>query len=377
MPFSDVLHQDRPQVMLQRLLQSGRIPHAILFAGPDGVGKEMLATRLAAVLLCRQPRDVAAAVKSDGLDRWRDACGRCPDCELMAAGNHPDFHRIYRGLARLHPDKKVQQRKAIELSIDVIRHFLIDKIGLRPSLGRAKVFVVSDTERLSTEAQNAMLKTLEEPPPSSYLILVAPSPDVLQETTRSRCRRIDFRALPTEFIRRRLTDEHGASETAAAFLAESAQGSLGRAILHARCGLFDRAMEMIQVMARSAAAPLDSSKTLQEMCKDLSAAFKAQDRSELSDTALSRAAQYAALAVLSTALRDVQRAALGRDPAALPSSSLVRDLAAGASAGAISPAIRAVGAAEYQIGRSANHQLIFDALCIRLGRALSGRPILA
>src|SRR5206468_9755720 len=107
------------------------------------------------------------------LTKWRDACGECIDCQLFRQGGHPDFHRIHRTLNKHHPDKAIQRRKALDLSVDVIRHFLLDCIGLSPSRQCAKIFVIAESELLSSPAQNAMLKTLEEPRGHSYLIFIA------------------------------------------------------------------------------------------------------------------------------------------------------------------------------------------------------------
>src|SRR5262249_49278033 len=134
-----------------------------------------------------------------------EACNKCEDCILFAAGNHPDFHRIHRALNKLHPDKTIQRRKAIDLGVEIIRHFVLDRIALSPSRGRANVFIIADADRLTMQAQNALLKTLEEPPGHSYLILLAAAADQLLPTTRSRCQQIPFGTLPDEFIQQSLT----------------------------------------------------------------------------------------------------------------------------------------------------------------------------
>src|SRR5262245_60216846 len=155
MPLSDVQHQDDAMRRLQRGLRSQRTPHAYVFSGPPGVGKEMTATRFAAVLLCGNRREIPGG---DRGEKRIDACGRCDDCVMMAAGTHPDFHRIYRRLNRMHPDRLVRGRKATELSVDVVRHFVIEQVGRSPARGRAKVYVILDADRMSISAQNALLK---------------------------------------------------------------------------------------------------------------------------------------------------------------------------------------------------------------------------
>ena len=165
MQISDVRHQDRAHRVLQLALSSNRVPHAYIFHGPSGVGREMLALRLARVMLCGSRGRSAA--DEGGLDlgiEVTDACGKCDDCKLMEAETHPDLHLIHRQLGALHPDQAVRNRQGLELMVQVIRHFVVDQSMLKSVQGRGKVFVVREAERMSTEAQNALLKTLEEPP---------------------------------------------------------------------------------------------------------------------------------------------------------------------------------------------------------------------
>ncbi len=379
MPLSDVLFQDAAQQRLQRALNTDRVPHAYLFTGPTGVGKEMLASRLAAVLLCESPRVVEAPhsiASGPGEEEvqanWLDACGECVECGLFAAGNHPDFHRIHRTLNKHHPDRTVQRRKAIQLGVDVVRHFLIQKIGLMPSRGRAKVFVVSEAERMSPGAQNALLKTLEEPPDHSFLILLGSAEDALLPTTRSRCQHVVFRRLPVEFIVEQLTSMHGASAESAMFLAELAQGSLGMSLRLAEANIYDRSEEVLQVLRGASGDPLQSGKALLEMAQGFASLFKDQNDEEAVDTNAARAGQTMVLAVVSTILRDIHRAAVGLAPVALPYEASIPELAEQTTVEAVRKAVQAVGRAEFEISRSGNTTLIFDSVGIELGRGLSG-----
>ena len=104
MSIFDVQHQERAHRIIQRALASERMPHAYLFAGPEGVGREMLATRLAGILLCSSPirRPIPEGIGGlHNLGEGRDACGECQDCRLVAAGTHPDLFLIYRQINRL------------------------------------------------------------------------------------------------------------------------------------------------------------------------------------------------------------------------------------------------------------------------------------
>ncbi len=367
MPLSDVIHQDLAHQRLQRALASGRVPHAYLFAGPPGVGKEMLAGRFAARLLCSSPRQVP--LSGGGLESWTDACGQCTECVLFAAGNHPDYHRIYRRLNKFHPEKLVQNRKALDLSVDVVRHFVIGQMGRRPSYGIAKVFVVAEAERMNNQAQNALLKTLEEPPEQSYIILISTTGDGLLATTRSRCQQIPFRGLPSEFVVAQLQERHGASAVAAKFLAELCQGSLGLAVRHVPAGVFDRVPVVLEMIRASADDPLGCGKAMAEMAKELGGSMDEDDTEEDIDASVARQAQLLVVAMAATILRDVQRVAVGYEAAALPQAETIRKLAGRGDPRSIIAAIRAAGTAEYQIGRNAHTGLVFDSLGIAMGRA--------
>ena len=220
MRFRDVQHQKRALSVLCRALVSGRTHHAYLFDGPDGVGKELAARALAARLLC----------EDDSLAPDDEACGECRSCRLLAAGNHNDFHLIHRGLHQQHPDRAVRISKGLFLVVDVIRNFLIEPAGTSPSLGRRRVFIIRDAHRMNEGAQNALLKTLEEPPGRVCLILVTSSAERLLPTIRSRCQQISFDLLPTPFVTERLASETGAPQTTVNILSNLAQGRLGVAM---------------------------------------------------------------------------------------------------------------------------------------------------
>lgn len=152
---------DLPQTLANALTR-GRVAHAYLFAGPTGSGKLAVARRFATALLCE---------RRDG------ACGVCRSCALMARGTHPDFRTMT-------PDGE-------SYSIKQVRE-LIGSLAERPLLGERRVYVIDAADRMRAEAANALLKTLEEPPPYGHLILVTASPDVLPETILSRCQLVRF-----------------------------------------------------------------------------------------------------------------------------------------------------------------------------------------
>ncbi len=172
-----------------------RLPHALLLAGPAGLGKNALAAWLAQFLLCVQP---AAGDKP---------CGHCQGCRLFAAGSHPDLHvvqpeAIYKSTDTLiaryalrYPptDKNKDSKDSSVIRIDQIRS-LIENAQTRPQIAACKLMLLSPADTLNVNAANSLLKLLEEPPPDSYLILVADRPARLPATIRSRCTRVDFNA---------------------------------------------------------------------------------------------------------------------------------------------------------------------------------------
>jgi DNA polymerase-3 subunit delta' len=154
-------------------------PHALLIHGPRGTGKHALALHLAQALLCEAPR-------LDGL-----ACGQCPGCRYAVAGQHPDLMRI----ELLEMDDDTEELKSVEtISIKRVRA-LIEFVALTSHRQRAKVAVIAPAERMQAAAANALLKTLEEPPPGTYIIMVADLAGRLPATIRSRCRALAI-ALP-------------------------------------------------------------------------------------------------------------------------------------------------------------------------------------
>lgn len=186
--------------------RKGRLGHAYLFVGPAGVGKQSFARELAKALLCETAADRLAA------------CDHCGSCALADAGTHPDL------VVAARPEDKV------ELPIAVVRE-LIEHLSLKPARGGRKVAILDDADDLNEEAANAFLKTLEEPPAGSVLILIGgTSPDGQLQTILSRCQTIAFAPLKNEVLRQLLSDRGLADETRLDRLVRVAGGSLGQAV---------------------------------------------------------------------------------------------------------------------------------------------------
>lgn len=164
MPFRDVSGHLRIVDLLKRSIEGGTLPQSLLFSGPAGSGKRLTAIATAQLLNCLQPRG--------------DACGTCAACDRIARGVHPDFTIVEPG-------------ESGAIKIDQVRD-VVDRAGYRPFEGKRRVIVFDEADALVTGAQNALLKTLEEPPSSSTFILVTARPDVLLPTVRSRCIQLSF-----------------------------------------------------------------------------------------------------------------------------------------------------------------------------------------
>ena len=161
--------QPRAARLLCRALETGRIAHAYAFIGPPGTGRTAAALAFAGALLCA-----------------KGGCGACRDCRLAAARQHPDLHVI----APTPPEKNPKGTPLIRL--DEI-HELERKASLRPAMAARKIFILDDAERMTPEGPQAFLKTLEEPPAHTVMILVLPTSRALPATVLSRCQPVRFR----------------------------------------------------------------------------------------------------------------------------------------------------------------------------------------
>ncbi len=226
MSLKEIFCQDKAISILQRAFGAGKSPHAYIFAGPDGVGRFKTAREWAKTLLCKEP------VKEN---EFVDSCGSCDSCRLFEADAHPDFHHVYKELLEFTKEGK-GKTTPVELPVDVIREFLIEKAPNRPTLSKSKVFVVSEAEKSNDSSQNALLKVLEEPPEYCCIILLCTRLERLLPTTKSRCQIVRFHNVAEERILEKLT-EMGIEGVRARYFARLAQGSLGQSCQWARLEL--------------------------------------------------------------------------------------------------------------------------------------------
>jgi len=276
-----------------------------VFAGPEGVGKFKTALAWARLLLCADPvtTSTSAGVRHDG-------CGQCRSCMLLEAGSHPDFHHIYKELKEFTKDGK-GKGPPVDLSIDVIREFLIARAAARPTLSARKVFVVSEAERLNPSSQNALLKVLEEPPAYCSIILLCTRLDKLLPTTRSRTQILRFGPVARQVIMDRLR-VMGLEGQVAGSLAGLSQGSLGAACTYASlelagANLYATRQDLVAALAEcSLADALDLAQRCLDRAKSIAEAWSRLDKAT-SKVDLNRRAMKLVVRMILLAIEDAMK----------------------------------------------------------------------
>jgi len=200
MAFSDIPGNERVKKILQAFLKKERLPHALIFAGPEGTGKKLMALNLAKALNCEKNK--------------LDPCDECAQCHSIDNENHPDVIVIS-------PEGRF-------IKIDQMR-FLIQTAYLKPMIGSNRVFIIDHAEKLNEEASNAILKILEEPPLFTLIILLTDNPSFLLPTIRSRCQIIHFSSIKKEQIES-ILKEKGYDEEKARLISLLAKGNLEEAL---------------------------------------------------------------------------------------------------------------------------------------------------
>ena len=218
--FSSLVGNQRVKDVLRRMLEMGRVPGSLLFTGEDGVGKKLFALEIAKALNCRAPVGV-------------EACDRCSSCVRISKSRFPDYSDEKDRKERLiwsdHPDVALARPYNRLLRIKPMRE-IEQEANFRPYEGKARIFIIEEADKLNPFSSNAILKTLEEPPTTSHLILITARPASLLPTLRSRCQMIQFAPLSSEEIESHLLSDKQFSKSDARLLSRIARGSLGRAL---------------------------------------------------------------------------------------------------------------------------------------------------
>ena len=229
MAWSRIVGHEAVIDRFRQALERGRLSHAYLFVGAHGIGKELVARELAKAVQCASGP--------------AEACDHCPVCQRVEHGNHPDVAFVRR------VERGAKGERRAQILVEQVRDEIQNPIAYKPFAGRYKVFVIVDAERMTEEAQNCLLKTLEEPPPYSLLILLASRLEPLVDTVISRCQIVRFRPLTHEQTERILADGHAVEAGQARALARLAEGSPGLALHLLADGAHDTARWLLGELA--------------------------------------------------------------------------------------------------------------------------------
>lgn len=221
--FTQLLGQDKAKRLLSRSLAAGRVPHAYIFKGPEGVGKRLFARGLAAAVNCRDKERIGA-------------CGICSSCKKFRSMNHPDFQAIS-------PEKGV-------IKIDQIRR-LTKELSYPPYESTMRVVVLEDVQTMRREAANSLLKTLEEPPENNLLILTAEASQEILATLTSRCQVVPFGRLSVDDTVTILVQQ-GVERETALLLARLSEGSPGKALLFHKTEMIDLWRKLVSFLSDKA-----------------------------------------------------------------------------------------------------------------------------
>jgi DNA polymerase-3 subunit delta' len=299
--FSSLIGNEQVKESLRRLLSGGRVPGSLLFTGEEGIGKKLFALELAKALNCRNRVGV-------------EACDECSSCRRIANSTFPPFTDADANKERMiwseHADVAMVRPYKQIIRVKAMRE-LEREANFRPFEGAARVFIVEDADYMNEGASNALLKTLEEPPATTHLILTTTNPMALLATIRSRCQMIRFAPVPAADIEQFLIQRESMAAGDATLLARTSQGSIGRALAGDVDDYRDRREAMLGIL--TALAVTGNRAELLRAAEDLAAA---KDRSDYEQS----------LDVLEALIRDAWALALGRPADSIINSDRLKDL---------------------------------------------------
>lgn len=199
----EILSHDMIKEHFYNAILTGNISHAYILAGEEGMGKKSLADAFALALLCEEGQ--------------ADPCRQCHACKQVLSGNHPDL--IY-----------VTHEKPASIGVDDVRRQINDTIQVKPYSSSRKIYIVDEAEKMTVQAQNALLKTIEEPPAYAVILLLTTNVDAFLPTILSRCVQLKLKPLPDEAVKEYLTGKMGVAQPQAEIYTAFARGNLGKAI---------------------------------------------------------------------------------------------------------------------------------------------------
>ena len=235
MIFDDIIGQEKAVARLKNYVDTKALDGTYLFTGPAGVGKALTALAFAKAVNCETPGAYG--------------CCECVSCRKIEKGSHPDIHIIDSARPQ-DPGSGENEEDSVQIKISAIRS-LQEDINYRPYEARKKVFIINNAHQLNLQSANAFLKTLEEPPRDSLIILVTDRPSLLLPTVLSRCRVVKFYPMERSALEKILPDQPGAGadldRAQAHFLAYFSEGSLGVALRLKSSGLYEEKNRVIDL----------------------------------------------------------------------------------------------------------------------------------
>lgn len=218
--FSDIIGQESIKEHIKTAIRIGKVSHAYIFSGEAGSGKGFIARTYAEALLC------------DDLSEDYESCGVCPSCVKVLSGNHPDLITV-------------THEKPNIISVDEIRAQVVNDVDIKPYYGGKKIYIIPDAHKMTPQAQNALLKTLEEPPEYIVIMLLADNESMLLNTIASRCINLKLRPIEDRKITDYLMKEMKIPDYQAGLCVAFARGNIGKARNLAASEDFDKLREQI------------------------------------------------------------------------------------------------------------------------------------
>lgn len=203
--FKDVVGHNNIIQYIENVVTSGKVSHAYILNGERGSGKRLLAELFAMSLQCEDPEENG------------DACGKCHSCRQAMSGNHPDI--IY-----------VTHEKPTTITVDDIRAQVNRDIAIKPYSSRYKIYIIPGADLMNAQAQNALLKTIEEPPEYAVIMLLTQNAELMLPTIRSRCVMLKFRNIKDKLVKKYLMEQMEVPDYKADVCVAFAQGNMGKAI---------------------------------------------------------------------------------------------------------------------------------------------------
>lgn len=273
--------------ILRRMLEKQRVPHSFLFSGEEGIGKKQFALELAKGFVCNNPVNF-------------QACDKCLSCLRADKFNFPkaddrDEHK--KVIFSEHPDIGLVIPYNRNILVDAIRN-LEKEANFRPYQSNARFFIIDDADKMNEAASNALLKTLEEPAPTTYLFLITSRPDALLQTIHSRCQTLRFAPIPADKIEKHLLDSQKFTIDDAELLSLLSNGSIGRALNTDLTKFREQRDAMLKV--------------LQSLLIENNRAFLLKTAEEMND-AKNKEAYENFLYILQTLIHDIWKIKLGGD----------------------------------------------------------------